>query len=161
MIKRSVEAGIVLQILDLANQLKRKGDIICQKLGITTQQWLILLHLANDPNLPYLERAHPKKPIMASELADSLSVSRANITNLLTTLMQKNLIAQIEDEEDRRIKRLVLTEQGRDIVELIEPDRNTYNGIFLEHFSDIEKDQFFSFLQDCANQLNALALPTT
>ena len=159
MIKRTIEASIVLQILDLANQLKKKGDIICQQLGITTQQWLILLHLANDPNIPYLNRTKHLKKMMASELAESLNVSRANITNLLTTLMQKNLIIQIEDETDRRIKRLALTEQGQAIVDTIESSRHIHNSKFLEHFSDFEKEQFFNSLRECADQLHGFSAP--
>jgi DNA-binding MarR family transcriptional regulator len=111
MIEKSIEESIVLNIFELANQLKKIGDEVYQKVGLTTQQWLILLHLAENPNLPFFKREKHKKALMVSELADSLNVSRANITNLINVLLEKDLIWQYEDEKDRRKKRLELTKK--------------------------------------------------
>lgn len=59
--KKSIEESIVLRIFDLSNQLKKIGDEVYPKVGLTTQQWLILLHLANNPNLPFFKRENMKK----------------------------------------------------------------------------------------------------
>ncbi|HMO40875.1 MAG TPA: MarR family transcriptional regulator [Saprospiraceae bacterium] len=151
MIEKSAEESIILGILHLADLLRKNGDNISQRLGITTQQWLIMLHLANDPNLPYLEKNKHQKPLMASELAESLSVTRPNVTKILRTLLQKGLVAQTEDEIDRRRKRLELTDEGWEIINLLEPLRRAYNRQLLADFSDVEKTRFLDFIRSSAD----------
>ena len=153
MIKKSIEESIVLSIFDLSNQLKKIGDEVYQKVGLTTQQWLILLHLANNPNLPFFKREKHKKDLMASELADSLNVSRANITNLINVLLEKGLIKQVEDNEDRRKKRLKLTKKGIALVEDTQPNRFAVIKYLTEGFNEEEKKTFLLFLEACMNKL--------
>ncbi len=153
MIKKSIEESIVLSIFDLSNQLKKIGDEVYQKVGLTTQQWLILLHLANNPNLPFFKRENHKKDLMASELADSLNVSRANITNLINVLLEKGLIKQVEDNEDRRKKRLKLTKKGIALVEDTQPNRFAVIKYLTDGFNEEEKKTFLRFLEACMNKL--------
>lgn len=153
MIKNSVEESIVLSIFELSNQLKKIGDEVYQKVGLTTQQWLILLHLANNPNLPFFKREKHRKAIMASELAESLNVSRANITNLINPLLDKKLIKQYEDGLDRRKKRLFLTKKGIKLLNEAQPSRLSVIEYLTEGFSDQEKETFLIFLEQCMNKL--------
>lgn len=141
MIEKNIDDSLIVNILYVADLLKKKGDNICQPLGITTQQWIILLHLANDPNIPYFDKNIQHKPMMASELADSLNVSRPNITNILHALIDKGLVLQVEDAEDKRRKRLQLTAEGSALIEQIEPFRKAANKRLLASFSDEQKTQ--------------------
>ena len=153
MIEKSIEESIVLSIFELANQLKKIGDEAYKKVGLTTQQWLILLHLADNPNLPFFKREKHKKALMASELAESLNVSRANITNLINVLLDKNLVSQYEDEDDRRKKRLKLTEEGVALVNSTQPSRLAVIMFLTEGFSQGEKETFLRFLEACTNKV--------
>ncbi len=153
MIESSIEESIVLSIFDLSNQLKKIGDDVYQKVGLTTQQWLILLHLANNPNLPFFKREKHSKDLMASELADSLNVSRANITNLINVLLDKGLIRQYEDKDDRRKKRLKLTKKGITLVNNTQPSRLGVINYLTEGFDSAEKKTFLRFLETCMNKL--------
>ncbi|MEL7270956.1 MAG: MarR family transcriptional regulator [Bacteroidota bacterium] len=153
MIEKSIEESIVLSIFDLSNQLKKIGDEVYQKVGLTTQQWLILLHLANNPNLPFFKREEHKKALMASELADSLNVSRANITNLINVLLEKGLVQQFEDSQDRRKKRLSLTKQGVALVEKTQPSRFAVIEYLMEGFTKDEKETFLRFLEQSMNRI--------
>ncbi len=153
MIEKSIEESIVLSIFDLANQLKKIGDEVYQKVGLTTQQWLILLHLADNPNLPFFKREKHTKDLMASELADSLNVSRANITNLINVLLEKGLIRQYEDSKDRRKKRLTLTKKGVELVNRTQPSRLGVIMYLTEGFSTDEKKTFLKFLEACMSKL--------
>ena len=149
MIGSNTGAKIVWHILEISNLLNKYGDVICQQEGITTQQWLLLLYLSGDPNIPYLEREPHTQPLMASELADAFNVSRPNITNILNTLLRKDLILQLEDHVDRRKKRLALTDAGKDLLARLEPGRTSFNNKLLERFSYTERDQFLHFLETC------------
>lgn len=153
MIDSSIEESIVLSILDLSNQLKKIGDEVYQKVGLTTQQWLILLHLAGNPNLPFFKREKHEKALMASELADSLNVTRANITNLLNVLLDKGLVQQYEDAHDRRIKRITLTDKGIGLVNKTQPARLGVINYLTEGFTAKDKRIFLDFLEQCMNKL--------
>lgn len=147
MIEKCLETSILLGIYETAIKLVSKNVEFVQKAELSNQQWIILIHLAKDPNLPYLIREKHDKPMMASELAESLGVTRANITNLLTILINKKLINQIEDKEDRRIKRLVLTPKAEKLIKDMHPERMASNKDHLKGLSIKEKKIFLSHLQ--------------
>jgi DNA-binding MarR family transcriptional regulator len=147
MLKKNQNASLIFHIIRFSETIRKHGDVMTQKYGITTQQWLILLLLAKDPNIIYLQEHPQEKPMLAKELADAMNVSRANITNLLNVLIQKKLIAQVEDAIDKRRKRLVLTKQGeRTVMELEEP-RHKRNQRLFQGFSREEKDAVISFIK--------------
>lgn len=152
-IEKNNESAIVSSVLRLANLLRKRGDVICQQLGVTTQQWLILLHLAKDPNL-YLEHENIEAmPILAANLADILSVSRPNITNLLNSLIEKGLVMQVENNKDRREKHLVLTNEGINTINAIEPFRQKANKKLLNNLSEDEKKVFLNNIQTAIEAL--------
>lgn len=148
MIEKTLDASVLFSILNLSNQIRLRGDLIYKFADITTQQYIVMLHLASDPNIPFLE-GHTKE-MLASELADSMKISRPGITNILKTLIQKGFVKQVEDKDDRRQKRLKLTEDGKVLMEEIEPLRMKANKGFLSQFSEEEKEQFFTFITRCS-----------
>ncbi len=150
MIEKTLDASILFSIIDLTSQIRLRGDLIYKFAGITTQQYVILLHLAKDPNIPFIENGDYTEGMFASELADSLKVSRPGVTNLLKTLMQKGLVKQVEDEQDRRKKRLFLAPAARKLILEIEPLRKEANSAFLSQFNTEEKEQFLSFIERCS-----------
>ncbi len=153
MIKKNLDTSILLSIYETSVLLLKQNIAFVSKRGLTNQQWVILIHLAKDPNLPYFIRETHHKPIMANELADSLGVTRANVTNLIKTLLQKKLVLQIEDKEDRRKKRLKLTKKGEKLVQEIQPERISSNASMLKGLSKKEKQEFLSYLQRCSNNI--------
>jgi len=156
MIKKTLDTSILLGLYETAMLLIKKNVEFVAKQGLTNQQWVILIHLAKDPNLPYLIREKHTKPLMASELADSLGVTRANITNLLTTLIDKDLIQQIEDKQDRRKKRLVLTNKGERLISSMQSERARSNAEMLVGLSKNEKESFLSYIQKATENIQKL-----
>lgn len=153
MIRKNINASVIFHAIKLSETWKKNGDILTKEFGITTQQWFILLLLANDPNIIYLQH-HPKsKPLMAKELADALNVSRANITNLLNVLIEKDFITQTEDGIDKRRKRLTLTKKGERVVHSLEDIRHKRNAKILSGFSKEQKEQFISFAATCLEMM--------
>lgn len=149
MLHKNLNASVIFHSIKLSETWKKNGDLITQQFGITTQQWFILLLLAKDPNILYFKLNPHNQPLMAKELAEAMNVSRANITNMLTVLIRKKLVAQISDKVDKRRKRLSLTPQGILLVKKLEKLRNTYNKRMLSHFSSAEKKQFIQFVDVC------------
>lgn len=148
-IESNLNASLLYHVIKLADTWRKNGERLTEQYGITTQQWIILLFLANDPNIIYLQQNPKPKPMMAMELAEAMQVSRANITNMINVLLAKKLIIQVEDEEDRRCKRLTLSPQGEQVVAALEPVRQVNNERQFASFSDDEKLNFIKFISTC------------
>lgn len=153
-IEKRLEETLILTLITLGDRLKKRRDIISQELGISTQQWLVLLHLANDPNIPYLQKNPQTQALMASEIAESLDSSRPNVSNILNILLEKGLIEQIEDEEDRRRKRLALSARGAELVSRLQPERRSLNELLFSQLSEEEKEKFLCFSEQVLEQLD-------
>ena len=149
MLHKNINASVIFHSIKLSETWKKRGDLITQQFGITTQQWFILLLLAKDPNILYFKLNPSSKPLMAKELAEAMNVSRANITNMLNVLIRKKLVAQLSDKDDKRRKRLSLTPQGLALVKRLEKLRIAYNKKMLSQFTPAEKKQFIRFVDDC------------
>jgi DNA-binding MarR family transcriptional regulator len=152
-IEKRLEESLILRLIAVGEALKRRRDKICQELGVSAQQWLILLHLAKDPNLPLFAREKHRKPMLASEIARSLDVSRPNITKLLNVLMEKGLIEQVTDRSDHRRKRIELSEQGRRLVLSLQPMRTELNEQLFENFDREEMQTVLRFLDGFLDRL--------
>ena len=157
-IQQNTEASLILWLLAVANDLKKNGDILTARAGLTTQQWLVLLHLHGDPNLPIWKGSDVPRPLGASELAASLGVSRAYMTNLLAGLIQKKFVLQTEDATDKRRKILRLTDEGRNALESLEPQRARANSLLFDVFEPSERLFFLEFLQHCQQKLDNLEI---
>jgi DNA-binding MarR family transcriptional regulator len=144
---KTPEESIIFYFLELSNLLKTNGDKITLQYGITTQQWLLLLHLAHDPNIPFFEREPPEKALMASDLAKSLNVSRPNISSLLNVLFEKQLILTHTDAQDKRKRYLSLSAKGQEIVEAINPGRKTTNQWLFEGISEQDKQTLLNTMR--------------
>jgi DNA-binding MarR family transcriptional regulator len=126
-IQKTLEETLVFLLLNLANQMQRNGDVIADQVSLTTQQWLILLFIAGDPNIPRMDDLRSERGFLASEIAESLGVSRPNITVLVNSLIRKGLVEQGADKEDRRRKRLLMTSKGWQTIQKMEPVRHRSN----------------------------------
>jgi len=145
-----VEEAIVLSLLDLANHLQRRGEKLAARGGLTTQQWFLLLHIAEDPNFPSAARgADPEPGVLASGIAEARGVSRANISSLLRGLLSRGLAKQIEDPNDRRRRRLVVTAAGHAALAAIEPSRRFADRGLLRGMSPAERRAFLGYLRTC------------
>jgi DNA-binding MarR family transcriptional regulator len=127
--------------------------LLTEKYGITTQQWIILLLLAKDPNIIYIQEHPEKNNLQAKDLAEALNVSRANITNLLTILIQKNLVQQVSDGIDKRNKIITLTRQGEKVIDEMEVPRKKRNDYLFRNFSKEQKNSFIDFIQSSLHTL--------
>ncbi|MEF2978931.1 MarR family winged helix-turn-helix transcriptional regulator [Subtercola sp. YIM 133946] len=71
--------------------------------GLGSTQWYVLYQLANDG------------PTMQRDLAQLLHLERATLSGIVTTLVRKNLVDQVEGAGDRRQRMLELTAAGTEL----------------------------------------------
>jgi DNA-binding MarR family transcriptional regulator len=152
---RTTEDSIVLTMFDIANELGKLGEGVSSKAGLTTQQWLMLLQIAGDPNFaaPKDGASRNGPGIMASEIARARGVSRANVSILVAQLLRMGLVSQEERPEDRRRKHLAVTAAGRKALAGIESARREANQNLFASLTPPERKQLLRSLRACLERL--------
>ena len=152
----ATEEAIVHALFDLANHLARRGERLAGEAGLTTQQWIVLLQVAGDPNFPRPPKASPEG-ILPSEIAAARGVSRATVSAVIAALVERGLVEQVTDDEDKRRRRLRITEAGERVVGTMDPVRRRANRRLLEPLSATQREELLAMLRTCLDSLDALA----
>ena len=92
---------LCLHVQRAARSLARRFDDALRPAGLTNGQFSLLMSL----NRP--------QPATMSSVAALLAMDRTTLTAALKTLKRRGLVVVEPDPEDRRSRRLSLTEQGR------------------------------------------------
>ncbi len=66
-----------------------------------------------------LRLLEPERPLAMSALADALYCHASNVTGIVDRLESRGLVERHPDEEDRRVRTLVLTPAGADVRGLV------------------------------------------
>jgi len=90
-------------ISDVARQMRGAFDRRVRRLGLTRAQWQVLSLL------------HHRPGASQTELAELLEVERATAGRMIDRLERKNWVERRADAADRRINRLFLTTEARDV----------------------------------------------
>ena len=152
---RSTEDSIVLTLFDIANELGKLGEGLSSRAGLTTQQWLMLLQIAGDPNFA-VPKDRPSRigpGIMASEIARARGVSRANVSMLVAQLLRMGLVSQEEQPDDRRRKHLAITDAGHQALADVESARHEANRNLFAGLAPAERKQLLRSLRACLERL--------
>ncbi|PLV58302.1 MarR family winged helix-turn-helix transcriptional regulator [Thermotoga sp. KOL6] len=83
----------------------------------------------------YIALFGPKK---MKEIAEFLATTKSNVTNVVDSLEERELVAREMDPDDRRTFRVILTKKGKKTFEEVISDFDKLVGIVLRKFS--EKD---------------------
>ncbi len=151
----TIEGSIVLALFDLSNQLGKVGEGLAARAGLTTQQWLVLLQVAGDPNfhVPGGRSSLPPQGVMASEIADARGVSRASISALVAQLLAKGLVRHEATTGDRRRKHLFITTEGRAALRRLEAARRRANRTLLAGVAPAARAGLLDGLRSCLAQV--------
>ena len=155
-IDAAAEEELVLTLFDLTNQLSKLGEIVAAGAELTTQQWMILLQIAGDPNFPvpmFMPARDGVSGILASDIALARGVSRASISVLITQLLKRGLIRQEDEAGDRRRKRLFVTDSGRQTIDALEEARRSANRELFVDLDDAEREALLASLRKCLDRL--------
>jgi DNA-binding MarR family transcriptional regulator len=105
--------------------------------GIGFLQMKVLVTLAGE---------HEETPTV-KYLSDSLGLSLASASRAVDGLVKQKLVARAEDTEDRRVKRLSLTESGESLSHRILTARLEGLGVFVASLSPAERSRLDSALE--------------
>lgn len=79
-------------------------------------------------------------------LSRAVAIDRSSIARVVDKLVGRGLIARRVSDEDRRVNRLSLTDEGNNIVEQIQPIVDEVNQRILEPLNKKEREQFIHCL---------------
>ncbi len=111
--------------------------------GLTSPQLLIMLEIDKVSG------------VNSSQVAKSVNLSAATVTNILDRLENKKLISRVRDTQDKRKIGLYLTESGKNIL-LKAPQ--ALQEDFIDNFTNLaqwEQSQLLSSMERLAEMMNA------
>ena len=128
---------LFFRLFQAANTLHTKGTQALDDFGVTTQQWSML---------GALSRPQAEAGMSVNELSRYLLVSRQNLTGLLGRLERDGLIERSTSAEDRRERRVRLSEKGVALWQsLADPIHNFYDDA-LKGFSFDDRLAFIHYI---------------
>lgn len=98
-------SGVGFLMHDIARLMRYRFDARARGLGVTRQQWRVLLHLAR------------REGQSQTELAENLEVERITLCRMIDRLADAGLVERRADPADRRIWRLHLLPSAHAIVD--------------------------------------------
>ncbi len=97
-----------------------------------------------------------------SDIGDNLGVTSAAASQMIERLVQQGLILREEDPDDRRVRQIVLTDKGRQILQETIAARQGWLENLAHTLSDSEREQItaaLNILIEKANQLEQISVP--
>ncbi|MEU4832641.1 MarR family transcriptional regulator [Streptosporangium sp. NPDC023615] len=88
------------------------GELVSRVAGRLRAQFNATAAELDLPPAQALALANLRRPVPMRELADELSCEASNVTGIVDGLERRGLVVRRPDPSDRRVKRLVLTEEG-------------------------------------------------
>lgn len=103
--------------------------------NVTTSQWAILAILWK------------REGIFQVDLQKSLGLDKATVTGLLQRMNSSGLIVKKADLNDKRVRRVYLTEHGRSLETFLIPRAAYVNDLTLASFTPEERELFIGMLK--------------
>jgi DNA-binding MarR family transcriptional regulator len=102
---------------------------------------------------------HHKGSRGVTDLGDHLGVTSAAASQMLDRLVQQDLILRSEDPDDRRVKRILLTDKGLQVLQQSIRARQVWLYDLAETLSDSEKEAVITALDTLIDRANHLTWP--
>jgi DNA-binding MarR family transcriptional regulator len=83
-------------------------------------------------------------PLAMRGIAETLDVSQASATGIVDRMEQRGLVERRRAEDDRRVIRVALTDQGRNLVAGMATERREHLAMMLDHLTDDELRGFLA-----------------
>ena len=101
------EVRIGFLVHDVSRMRRTLFDQAMKPLGITRSQWWVLSQLSR----------HTRTGMLQTELARDLDVGKVTVGGLIDRLEAAGYVTREPDREDRRAKRILVTDRGRTILD--------------------------------------------
>jgi DNA-binding MarR family transcriptional regulator len=106
-----------------------------------------------------LFQIHHRESSGVTDLGDKLGVTSSAASQMLERLVQQELILRSEDPSDRRVKQLILTEKGHQVLQESIRARQSWLSDLAETLSDREREAIIATLNILIDKANHLSQP--
>ena len=134
MLRENVERNFGFILNDVARLLRTTYDRRVRELGLTRSQWWVLTHL------------YRRDGLTQSELAETLELEKASLGRLLDRLEAKGWVRRQADPQDRRAKRIYLTEAVESPMRVMRSIASEVRSDALSGLSQEDQDRFVDTL---------------
>ncbi len=136
--------GILIQ--RLAKNIKYLADENLSKHNITLEQVKIMQFLNNSGE----SGAYQK------DIEQNFAIKRSSVTNILQNMEKRGLVTRVGDASDARIKRALLTQEGRDLSKTLKDFIYNLETIILKDMTEEEMDLFKKLLEKSMSNVEKL-----
>ncbi len=100
-----------------------------------------------------LVRLYEKDKQPMTKIAEDIGKCKSTLTVLVNKLEKAEFVQRVSDENDTRIKKLALTDKGRDFQESFWKISDNLNDLLWEDFTEEEKKTFVRLLEKMSTNL--------
>lgn len=137
--------AIASRMKRLTEHFMRGGSQAYKSLGIDFEpRWFTVFYLIYSQD----------EPLSISEIADSLKISHPAVIQTAQMLVKKGLIKSFQDSQDRRVRRLVMTGKGKELVNFLIPIWSDFETATVEVFEKAGVDMLGSIqrIETCLDE---------
>ncbi|WNV80307.1 MarR family transcriptional regulator [Bacillus atrophaeus] len=122
------EVGMIARALDSISNIEFK------EYNLTKGQYLYLVRICENPG------------IIQEKLAEMIKVDRTTAARAIKKLEMNGFIEKMDDEHNKKIKKLFPTEKGKDVFPVIKRENDHSNSVALAGFSEKEAETILHLL---------------
>lgn len=139
----TTSTALIINFLKTADLLEEVFDRFYKKFKLSKPQFnaLYIIHLSGEGG------------ITLSSLGDKMVVTRANITTLVDRMEARGLIRRVINKEDRRSIKVVITEEGKKIINAVLLRHKIFTSEILDFLTKNEKERVNELLQKIQKEL--------
>ena len=133
--------------------IHEKYHELAQNYDLSLEQFHLLIELDD----LMLDVNDEFKAPTVGQLAKNINNSQNTVSERITRLENKGLVKRTKDNNDKRISRVVLTDDGKDLIKLIDKQASSkflFNSI--SNMEDIDINDFLKCLEKLINQMNII-----
>ncbi|MCY8977818.1 MarR family winged helix-turn-helix transcriptional regulator [Bacillus atrophaeus] len=123
------EIGMIARALDSISNIEFK------EYNLTKGQYLYLVRICENPG------------IIQEKLAEMIKVDRTTAARAIKKLEMNGFIEKMDDEHNKKIKKLFPTEKGENVFPVIKRENDHSNSVALAGFSEGEAETILHLLQ--------------
>ena len=137
---------IIQSKMEIDKLIQRKHHELAQQYGLSLEQFHLLIELDE----LMLDIDNESSAPTVGEIASSIDNSQNTVSEKITRLENKGLVTRIKDVKDRRISRIVLTDEGRSLIDAI--SKQASNRFLFDAISRMKSEDIDDLLE-CLEKL--------
>ena len=140
-LKSDIDIGMLMSQVDRLCTKKFVQNARKFGMDISQDQWMVIGPIWK------------QKSISQKEIAEYCGKDKTSVTKIIDTLEKKNLLVRYSDQIDQRIKRVVLSNKGKDLMKNVMPVIEQHRNDLLEGIKSKEIETFKIVLKKIHNNL--------